>query len=50
MFIRAYGSCSVVAEGHPWAHESQRYAWVREIRDLVEGELADDAAQLPLFA
>lgn len=38
MFIRAYGSCSVVAEGHPWAHESQRYAWVREIRDLVEGE------------
>lgn len=36
MFIRAYGNDE--GAGFPWQHAGPRYAWLREIRDLVEGE------------
>ncbi|OBH16954.1 thioesterase family protein [Mycolicibacter terrae] len=36
MFIRAYGGD--VGDRFPWQHSGPRYAWIREIRDLVDGE------------
>ncbi|WP_024440439.1 thioesterase family protein [Mycobacterium sp. UM_WGJ] len=36
MFIRAYGTEDGTVI--PWQHAGPRYAWLREIRDLVEGE------------
>lgn len=36
MFIRAYGNDD--GERFPWQHSGPRYAWLREIRDLVDGE------------
>lgn len=36
MFIRAYGNDG--GNTFPWQHSGPRYAWLREIRDLVEGE------------
>ncbi|PQM47609.1 thioesterase family protein [Mycobacterium talmoniae] len=36
MFIRAYGNDG--ENGFPWQHDGPRYAWVREVRDLVAGE------------
>lgn len=36
MFIRAYGRDD--GNAFPWQHPGPRYAWLREIRDLVEGE------------
>ncbi|UXA16051.1 thioesterase family protein [Mycobacterium sp. SMC-4] len=38
MFITAFGGDSVGAEGIPWQHDGPRYAWLREVRDLVDGE------------
>lgn len=39
MFIRAYGpSDDSVGVEFPWQQQGPRYAWVREIRDLVAGE------------
>src|SRR5690349_6964646 len=34
MFIRAYGAGS----GYPWEHDGPRFAWLREVRPLVDGE------------
>ena len=36
MLIRAYGSDG--GTPFPWQHAGPRYAWLREIRDLVDGE------------
>lgn len=36
MFIRAYGNED--GDRFPWQHCGPRYAWLREIRDLVDGE------------
>lgn len=38
MFIKAHGSDPVAAGDFPWQHDGPRYAWLREIRDLVDGE------------
>lgn len=38
MFIRAYGKDPDDGAGFPWQHPGPRYAWLREIRDLVDGE------------
>ena len=39
MFIRAYGSDPESgAIDSPWQHDGPRYAWVREFRELVQGE------------
>ena len=39
MFIRAYGPTSEDDRHEfPWQQAGPRYAWVREIRDLVDGE------------
>lgn len=39
MFIRAYGSTADDNRREfPWQQAGPRYAWVREIRDLVDGE------------
>ena len=39
MFIRAYGpNAEANALEFPWQQDGPRYAWVREIRDLVAGE------------
>lgn len=38
MFIRAYGKDPEDGDGFPWQHAGPRYAWVREVRDLVAGE------------
>lgn len=39
MFIRAYGpDPEWVGEGFPWQQCGPRYAWLREVRDLVDGE------------
>lgn len=36
MFIRAYGKDD--GDRFPWQYSGPRYAWIREIRDLVDGE------------
>ncbi len=36
MFIRTYGHDD--GDRFPWQHAGPRYAWLREIRDLVDGE------------
>jgi hypothetical protein len=36
MFIQTYGSDD--GGRFPWQHAGPRYAWIREIRDLVDGE------------
>lgn len=36
MFIRAYGNDG--GDQFPWQHTGPRYAWLREIRELVDGE------------
>lgn len=36
MFVQAYGSSDDA--DFPWQHDGPRYAWVREFRDLVQGE------------
>ncbi|MHA3024146.1 thioesterase family protein [Mycobacterium sp. BMJ-28] len=39
MFIRAYGpTAEANRREFPWQQAGPRYAWVREIRDLVDGE------------
>ncbi len=39
MFITAYGGEATNGSGaFAWQHDGPRYAWLREIRDLVEGE------------
>lgn len=38
MFIQAYGTNLGDGNGFPWQHGGPRYAWVREVRDLVDGE------------
>ena len=39
MFIRAYGpTAEANRRQFPWQQDGPRYAWVREIRDLVDGE------------
>ena len=39
MFIRPYGrDMSDGAGGFAWQHDGPRFAWLREIRDLVDGE------------
>jgi hypothetical protein len=38
MLVRAFGPNSVRSQAHPWAHDGPRYAWIREIRELVGGE------------
>ncbi|MGV0742940.1 thioesterase family protein [Mycolicibacterium sp. XJ870] len=38
MFIRAYGADSPSSREFPWQQSGPRYAWVREVRDLVDGE------------
>lgn len=38
MFVKAYGRDPAVRGGMEWQHDGPRYAWVREVRDLVDGE------------
>jgi hypothetical protein len=38
MFIQPLGLCSEPGDGFPWQCAGPRYAWIREIRNLVEGE------------
>ena len=39
MFIRPYGAPPGTTESpFPWQYDGPRYAWLREVRDLVDGE------------
>ncbi|MGE2833273.1 thioesterase family protein [Mycobacterium sp. SMC-4] len=38
MFITAHGGEPAEPGGFPWQHDGPRHAWLREIRDLVDGE------------
>ncbi|WP_199253685.1 thioesterase family protein [Mycolicibacterium mengxianglii] len=38
MFIRAYGTDGNGGDGFQWQVDGPRYAWIREVRALVEGE------------
>ncbi|OBB59244.1 hypothetical protein A5757_14925 [Mycobacterium sp. 852013-51886_SCH5428379] len=39
MFIRPYGARPDGSDRLPWQHDGPRFAWLREIRDLVSGEV-----------
>ncbi|BBZ05403.1 hypothetical protein MCHIJ_48400 [Mycolicibacterium chitae] len=38
MFVKPYGREPGVGSGMVWQHDGPRYAWVREVRELVAGE------------
>jgi acyl-CoA thioesterase superfamily protein len=38
MFITAYGRDTTTGGAFAWQHDGPRFAWVREVRDLVDGE------------
>ncbi|BBX16305.1 hypothetical protein CRI77_09200 [Mycolicibacterium duvalii] len=38
MFISALGADSLADGAIPWQYDGPRYAWLREVRDLVDGE------------
>lgn len=38
MFIVPYGKELAAPDTFPWQHDGPRFAWLREIRDLVDGE------------
>ena len=38
MFVKAYGRDPGIKGGMEWQHDGPRYAWVREVRELIAGE------------